>query len=75
MPLTNKGKKVKTAMEKTYGKEQGEKVFYAMEKKNKNTNMKKDKNMAKKAGYMKGGMVKGKTKPEPKGMKKKQGMK
>ena len=71
MPLTTKGKKVKKAMEKTYGKEQGEKVFYAMEKKNKNTSMKKDKDMTKKAGYMKGGAVKDKTKamPKKKGMK------
>jgi hypothetical protein len=66
MPLTAKGKKIKKAMEKTYGKEQGEKVFYAMEKKNKNTNMKKDKDMAKKVGYMKGGMVKDKAKVMPK---------
>ena len=29
MPLTKKGKKVKKAMEKTYGKEKGEDVFYA----------------------------------------------
>lgn len=35
--------------------------------------MKKD--AKKEAGYMKGGVVKGKTKPEPKSMKKKQGMK
>lgn len=38
--------------------------------------MKKDKDMGKKeAGYMKGGMVKGKTKDATKDMKKKQGMK
>lgn len=35
MPLTKKGKKVKKAMEKTYGKKQGEKVFYASENKGK----------------------------------------
>ena len=35
MPLTTKGKKVKMAVEKTYGKKRGEKVFYAMENKNK----------------------------------------
>ena len=29
MPLTKKGKKIKRAMEKTYGKEKGEDVFYA----------------------------------------------
>ena len=31
MPLTAKGKKVKRAMVKTYGKKKGEKVFYASE--------------------------------------------
>lgn len=35
MPLTPKGEKVKKAMEKTYGKKQGEKVFYATENKGK----------------------------------------
>jgi hypothetical protein len=29
MPLTKKGKKIKKNMEKEYGKEKGEKVFYA----------------------------------------------
>jgi hypothetical protein len=29
MPLTNKGEKIKRAMEKEYGKENGERVFYA----------------------------------------------
>ena len=29
MPLTKKGKKVKKAMQKEYGEEKGEKVFYA----------------------------------------------
>ena len=29
MPLTKKVKKIKKAMEKQYGKEKGEKVFYA----------------------------------------------
>jgi len=33
MPLTSKGKKIKKAMEKTYGKERGERVFYAAENK------------------------------------------
>lgn len=41
-----------------------------MEKKDKNTNMKKDKDMAKKAGYMKGGMVKTKAKTPTKTLKK-----
>jgi hypothetical protein len=29
MPLTEKGKKIKAAMSKTYGPEKGESVFYA----------------------------------------------
>ena len=29
MPLTKKGKKIKSAMTKTYGAEKGKKVFYA----------------------------------------------
>lgn len=33
MPLTAKGKKVKRAMEKTYGKKKGDQVFYASERK------------------------------------------
>lgn len=32
-PLTKKGKKIKKAMEKEYGKERGKKVFYASENK------------------------------------------
>lgn len=35
MPLTKKGKKVKKAMMKTYGKKKGEQVFYATENKRK----------------------------------------
>lgn len=35
MPLTKKGMKIKRAMMKTYGKEKGEKVFYATENKGK----------------------------------------
>jgi len=35
MPLTKKGKKIKKAMEKEYGKEKGAKVFYATENKGK----------------------------------------
>src|SRR6056300_984515 len=31
MPLNKKGKKIKKAMTKQYGKKKGEKVFYAME--------------------------------------------
>ncbi len=33
MPLNTKGKKIKAAMQKQYGKEQGERVFYASENK------------------------------------------
>lgn len=35
MPLTAKGKTVKAAMQKQYGKERGERVFYATENKGK----------------------------------------
>jgi hypothetical protein len=33
MPLNAKGKKIKAAMEKQYGKERGDRVFYAAENK------------------------------------------
>lgn len=33
MPLTKKGKKIKKAMQSTYGKEKGEDVFYASQNK------------------------------------------
>lgn len=33
MPLTNKGTKIKKAMEKQYGKKRGEQVFYASQNK------------------------------------------
>lgn len=33
MPLTKKGEKIKAAMAKTYGKDRGERVFYAAENK------------------------------------------
>jgi hypothetical protein len=35
MPLTKKGKKIKKAMTKTYGKKKGKKVFYASRNKGK----------------------------------------
>ena len=35
MPLTKKGKRVLSEMEKTYGKEQGQRVFYASANKGK----------------------------------------
>lgn len=43
MPLTKKGKKIKKAMEKEYGKKKGEKVFYATENKGKIKGVKKRK--------------------------------
>lgn len=33
MPLTKKGRKIKHAMEKEYGKKKGDEVFYASENK------------------------------------------
>lgn len=33
MPLTKKGKKIKGAMQKEYGKKKGEEVFYASQNK------------------------------------------
>jgi hypothetical protein len=33
MPLTKKGKKIKTAMKKQYGAKKGEQVFYASQQK------------------------------------------
>lgn len=33
MPLTKKGKKIKRAMRKTYGKRKGERVYYASQNK------------------------------------------
>jgi len=33
MPLTKKGREIKKAMQKHYGKEKGEQVFYASENK------------------------------------------
>lgn len=32
MPLTRKGRKIKSAMEREYGKRKGEQVFYASER-------------------------------------------
>jgi hypothetical protein len=57
MPLTTKGKKIKSAMEKTYGKKKGEEVFHASERSG------KVKGVAKKAT---GGGVAKKTAPKPK---------
>ena len=35
MPLTAKGRKIKKAMVKSYGKKRGEQIFYASERKGK----------------------------------------
>jgi len=35
MPLTKKGRKIKSAMRKSYGEEKGERVFYASANKGK----------------------------------------
>ena len=39
MPLTNKGRKVLTAMKKEYGSEKGKQVFYASANKGRLTNV------------------------------------
>ena len=43
MPLNEKGKKVRRAMRKTYGKEKGDEVFYASENSGKLKGIKKKK--------------------------------
>ncbi len=43
MPLTKKGKKIKASMKKQYGKERGERVFYASVNKGKIKKAKKKK--------------------------------
>jgi hypothetical protein len=43
MPLNKKGLKIREAMEKYYGKEEGEKVFYAFENAGKITGVTKKK--------------------------------
>ena len=49
MPLTKKGKKIKRAMEKEYGTQEGEHVFYASQNKGtiKGTHKGKSKKMKK----------------------------
>ena len=44
MPLNQKGKKIKKAMVKQYGKQKGQAVFYAMENSGKLKGVKKTKN-------------------------------
>ena len=48
MPLNKKGKKIKKAMEKQYGKKKGQAVFYAMENSGKLKAVKKNKTTKKK---------------------------
>ena len=43
MPLTKKGEKIKAAMQKEYGPEKGERVFYASINKGKVTGAEKSK--------------------------------
>lgn len=52
MPLSKAGKKIKSNLEKQYGKKKGEQVFYAMENKGEIPGMMGKKKM----GYAKGGM-------------------
>lgn len=68
MPLTTKGKKIKKAMQSTYGKKKGANVFYASANKGKVTNVKKKaspttakKKQAGATGYSKGGETKSKS--------------
>ena len=49
MPLNKKGKKIKKAMEKQYGKKKGQAVFYAMENSGKLIGGKKNKTTKKKS--------------------------
>ena len=47
MPLTKKGKKIKRSMEEQYGKENGERVFYASQNKGTITGTHKERKKAK----------------------------
>ena len=49
MPLNKKGKKIKKAMEKQYGKKKGQAFFYAMENSGKLKGVKKNKTTKKKS--------------------------
>jgi len=52
MPLTAKGRKIKKAMEKQYGKKKGEDIFYAAENKGTIKNVAKKKAKKKKKRKM-----------------------
>lgn len=54
MPLTEKGKKMMSAMKKEYGKKKGESVFYATVKKKKLKGMEKKSGQAFHSLLMKG---------------------
>lgn len=54
MPLTNKGKKMMSAMKKEYGTKKGESVFYATVKKKKLKNMENKSGKAFQSLLMKG---------------------
>lgn len=43
MPLNKKGKKIKKAMEKQYGKQKGDRIFYASENSGKIKGVKRSK--------------------------------
>jgi hypothetical protein len=73
MPLSKAGRKIKTNLEKQYGKKKGEQVFYAMENKGEIPGMKMGGMMDKKMGYMGGGMTKDKMGYKKGGMTKKSG--
>ncbi len=49
MPLTKKGKKIKRAMQKTYGTKKGKKVFYASQNKGTITGTHKGRKKAKRS--------------------------
>lgn len=67
--MSKAGKKIKSNLEKQYGKKKGEQVFYAMENKGEIPGMmKKDKK-----GYMGGGMMDKSMKYAKGGMTKKKG--
>lgn len=58
MPLNEAERKMKRNLEETYGKERGEKIFYAMERQGKTPNSDRSKTMmGKKKSYAMGGMT------------------
>lgn len=51
MPLTSKGRKIKRAMAKTYGKEKGKRVYYASQSSGRIKGTHKSKKKSAKKGY------------------------